>query len=180
MLSICRQACTEHGFSPKLEQARFESFTADRHFSAIVLPAGSFHLITDFAAAMTVLERFRAHLAPGGRLLVDLSVASTLYQLKPRVRHWTRSADELLTLHEHPAGLDAVAQTVTHHLRYDHWKNTRLAASEIDVFSMRWWGVEEFRMALMQAGFQTVRIYADYNRTAPLTGGTQTLTFEAI
>ena len=80
MLAICRENCKAAGLTTRLSHARFEDFNCDREHAAIDVPAGSFQLITSFKAAIAVLERFHAHLTTGGRLLIDLSVASGIYQ----------------------------------------------------------------------------------------------------
>lgn len=66
MLDNCKTRCAERGFSPDLSQQRFEDFHYERPFAAVFVPAGSFGLIDEFAAAMAVLRRFRDHLTPGG------------------------------------------------------------------------------------------------------------------
>lgn len=179
MLAVCRENCAAAGLTPRLSQARFEDFSSDRQFEAIVMPAGSFQLITSFEAALAVLRRFHARLAPLGRLLIDLGVAANIYKPHPRARHWHDQAGDLYTLHETPSGLDDVAQIATTHLRYDQWRDGNLVCSEFDLFTNRWWGLEEFRSALHRAGFKKVCIYGDYDRTAPAKSASQTLTFEA-
>ncbi len=75
MLAICRENCKAAGLTTRLSHARFEDFNCDREHAAIVVPAGSFQLITSFKAAIAVLERFHAHLTTGGCLLIDLHAA---------------------------------------------------------------------------------------------------------
>jgi len=179
MLAVCRENCAAAGLTARLSQARFEDFSSDRQFEAIVMPAGSFQLITSFEAAIAVLRRFHAQLAPLGRLFVDLGVAARIYKMHPRARHWYDAAGDLFTLHEAPAGSDDVAQVATTHLRYDQWRDGNLVCSEFDLFAVRWWGLEEFRLALYQAGFGKVCVYGDFDRNASPKSARQTLTFEA-
>ena len=72
MLARCRAKCAERGHVPDLSQQRFEDFRYAEPFAAILVPVGTFTLIDDFAVAMSVLRRFRDHLKPGGRLVLDL------------------------------------------------------------------------------------------------------------
>ena len=180
MLAVCRENCRAAGVAPRLSHARFEDFRYDRQFEAIVVPAGSFQLITHFETALAVLARFHAHLAPAGRLIVDMSVASGIYRTAPRARHWSGDAGDLFTLHESPAGLDEVAQVATTHLRYEQWRDGTLVRSALEVFTLRWWGMEEFRLALTLAGFAAVKVYGDYDRVAAPGCECRTLTFEAL
>lgn len=63
MLDYCLAQCAGRGFAPALSRQTFESFTYDKRFEAIVVPAGSLQLIADHAAASAVLKRFYDHLA---------------------------------------------------------------------------------------------------------------------
>src|SRR5262245_54211306 len=49
MLARCRAHCRARGLSPRLDKMRFEDFEYDHAFAAIIVPAGTFELIDDFA-----------------------------------------------------------------------------------------------------------------------------------
>jgi SAM-dependent methyltransferase len=179
MLSQCRARCAAHGFSPDLSLQRFEDFTYDRRFAAIFMPVGSFTLIDDFAVAMDVLARFRTHLEPGGRLLLDIQPLSYLAHLEPDRRRWTSPAGDLLTLEGVRLNTDWPRQRAEYVIRYERWRDNRLVESQIEPMSQRYWGVEEFRLALAAAGFGSISITANYasGRAAP--ASPRVLTYEA-
>ncbi|MDX6750106.1 class I SAM-dependent methyltransferase (plasmid) [Geminicoccaceae bacterium 1502E] len=179
MLDRCRAHCRDRGLAPALSCQRFESFDCARRFEAIILPAGSFQLIADFARARATLQRFLAHLAPGGRLIMDIDAAGALIAAKGGVRSWAVAEDELITLTEQPLATDFVAQTTHAFLRYEHWRDGRLAGAELERFSLRWWGVEELVMLLRETGFVDVTVSADYRHRAVPEGTASTITFEA-
>jgi hypothetical protein len=59
MLAICRDHCAERGLDPVLHEASMTTFTAPGRYAAIVLPVGSFGLVTGWDAALTALGCFR-------------------------------------------------------------------------------------------------------------------------
>ncbi|MBE1204117.1 class I SAM-dependent methyltransferase [Aminobacter carboxidus] len=179
MLDYCRKACSARSLEGRLSRQTFESFSYDASFAAIVVPLGSFQLTTDVAAAKAVLHRFFDHLALDGRLMIDLDAIGGFLGEGGRVRSWTTEDGDLLTLTDTRVSTDYVAQTTVTHLRYELWKDTKLADTELELFSLRWWGVEEFAMALREAGFVDVVISGDYRYSEAPAKGCETISFEA-
>ncbi|AUZ55046.1 SAM-dependent methyltransferase [Stenotrophomonas acidaminiphila] len=179
MLGYCRAACRTHGVPANLTRRGFEDFAYDRKFAAIIIPAGSLQLITDAAAACAVLRRFHQHLLPGGKLVLDLDAIDGFLGPSGALRSWTTGEGELLTLTDHRVETDYIAQTTLSHLRYEHWRKGNLAATELDLFKLRWWGVEEFALALYAAGFTDVVVSGNYQRGRRPRKGDQVVTFEA-
>jgi SAM-dependent methyltransferase len=118
MLDRCRARCTERGLAPDLSVQRFEDFAYERPFAAIVVPAGSFTLIDDFAVAMDVLRRFHAHLVVRGLLVLDIQPLSALAASGDGQRSWTADNGDLLTIDARRLATDWLAQTARGHLRY--------------------------------------------------------------
>lgn len=162
MLDHCRQECRRRNLSASLTRQTFEAFSYDTRFAAIIMPAGSFQLITDADAAMAVLGRFRDHLLPGGRLMLDIDPIDSFLEPPGSVRSWATEEGELLTLTDQRVEIDHVAQTTLSHLRYEHWRDGALLGTELDLFHLRWWGVEELTFALREAGFVDVVASGDY------------------
>jgi len=84
-----------------------------------------------------------------------------------------------LTLTEERVDSDLLNQTVVSHLRYDQWSDGRLTASELELFGLRWWGVEEMRLALAATGFVGIIISGGYEHGRPPRRDDEVITFEA-
>lgn len=180
MLARCRARCEAEGLDAELSRQSYEAFAYDRRFAAIVLPVGSFTLIADFAAALSVLKRFHAHLEPGGLLMIDLqSLASLSKPIEDR-RSWTSPSGDLLTVEGIGTGTDWLRQTLATRYRYERWRDHALVESQIDPMIQRAWGVAEFELALGAAGFGEVRVTGGYDRARPPRQSDRTLTFEAV
>ncbi len=179
MLGYCREACRRRNLRPALTQQRFEDFSYDTRFAAIIVPAGSLQLVTEAGAAAAVLTRFYAHLAPNGKLLLDLDPIGAFLGPSGSIRSWTTDEGDLLTLTEHRVETDYVAQTTLSHLRYDHWRDGNLMASELELFKLRWWGVNEVSLALRAAGFVDVVASGNYRHGHAPRQDDDILSFEA-
>jgi SAM-dependent methyltransferase len=180
MLDRCRTRCAEEGFAPELAQARYEDFGFSRTFGAVLVPVGSFTLIDDFAVAMDVLRRFHASLEPGGVLVIDLQGLGFLASNSIDRRRWTAPSGDLLTCEGTRSVTDWFRQRAESVYRYERWRDGRLIETEIDIMAQRFWGLDEFRMALEAAGFCSVSVVGNYDRSRGLRGSDRTWTFEAL
>jgi SAM-dependent methyltransferase len=180
MLDQCRARCAERGFTPDLSNQRFEDFRYDQPFAAILVPAGSFTLIDTFDVAMAVLRRFHDHLIPGGRVVLDIQPLSSLAVTGEDRRQWTADNGDLLTIEGVRTRTDWLGQRTEAMLRYERWRDNRLVESQLEPMTQRFWGLEEFTLALGAAGFADVHVAGGYDRGRPLRPNERTLTFEAV
>lgn len=179
MLDRCRERCAEAGFAPDLSRQRYEDFQYDRRFGAILVPVGSFTLIDDFAVAMAVLRRFHEHLEPGGVLVLDMQGLNFLALSGQDRRRWTAENGDLLTAEGIRTDTDWLRQRAETTYRYERWRDHVLVESQIDPMAQRYWGLDEFRLALEAAGFVSVSVSGGYDRSRAPKAGDRVLTFEA-
>lgn len=180
MLARCRVRCAERGHAPDLSQQAFEDFRYATPFAAILVPVGTFTLIDDFQAAMSVLRRFRDHLRPGGLLVLDLPALGGLALQADDRRSWVAENGDLLTLHGQRVATDWPAQRMQGRIRYERWRDNVLVETHLEPMSQRLWGLEEMRLALAASGFADVAIIGDYQRGRSVRASDRTLTFEAV
>ena len=180
MLENCRARCAARGLSPELSRQTFESFHYDRKFAAIFMPAGSFGLIDNFAMAAAVLARFADYLAPGGLLMLDVQPISALAPGGQSRRSWTAENGDLMVCETRRMTIDWLAQRETHHTIYQRWRGGKLVDADLEPMALRYWGLEEMRMALGAAGFGEIALFGNYNRSRAPRSTDVTLTFEAI
>jgi SAM-dependent methyltransferase len=178
MLDRCRARCGDAGFAPDLSRQRFEDFAYDRAFSAILVPVGSFTLLDDFAVALAVLRRFHDHLAPGGMVVLDIQGLNFLAPGPEDRRRWTAENGDLLTCEGIRTRTDWLRQRAETTYRYERWRDGTLAESQIDLMAQRYWGLDEFRLALEAAGFSGVTVTGGYERRPPRAGD-RVWTYEA-
>lgn len=179
MLGYCHDECRKRNLSANVTRQTFKEFSYDKGFTAIIIPAGSFQLVTDTASATAVLRRFYDHLVPGAKLIIDLDPIGSFLGATGSVRRWTTEDGDLLTLTDYRVETDYVAQTTLAHLRYEHWRDGNLVKSELDLFKLRWWGIEEFSMALQRTGFVDVVVSGNYQHGRAPHKDDEIISFEA-
>lgn len=180
MLDRCRVRAAEAGFAPDLSRQRYEDFAYDRRFGAILIPVGSFTLIDDFAMAMDVMRRFHDHLEPGGVLVIDLQGLNFLTARGEDRRRWTAANGDLLTCEGIRTATNLLRQRAETTYRYERWRDHALVETQIDVMAQRYWGLDEFRLALEAAGFADVTVCGGYDRRRGPRDGDRVWTFEAV
>ncbi|MBZ9665823.1 class I SAM-dependent methyltransferase [Pseudomonas sp. LMG 31766] len=179
MLGHCRQECLSRQLATPLTCQMFDTFSYDKDFAAIIMPAGSFQLITDVTSALNVLKRFHDHLLPGGKMMLDIDPISSFFEVNSHVRSWKAENGDLLTLTAPPPEMDHVAQTSLSYLRYEHWRDGALMGTELDLFHLRWWGIEELAFALRAAGFTDIVVSGNYRYRQKPQKDSYAISFEA-
>ncbi|WP_054303198.1 class I SAM-dependent methyltransferase [Gemmobacter sp. LW-1] len=179
MLNYCLDECRGRNLPVDLTLQSFEKFSYDKSFAAIIIPAGSFQLITDEIAAAAVLKRFYDHLAPGGRLIIDLDPVGSILAPPGPIRSWTTEDGDVLTLTDNRVETNYLAQTTLSHNRYELWHKGALIKTELELFKLRWWGIYEFRLALQVAGFMNVQVSGNYQHARTPQSEDEIITFEA-
>ena len=180
MLEYCRGECERRGLRAPLWLQSFEEFSSPARYAAIVLPAGSFHLVTNADGAKQLLQRFVDALLPGGLLMLDLLPPDGFPGPTENTRSWQVGEGELLRLREECISVDHRSQTTLSHLHYEHWKNGKLLKSELEPFRMRWWGLEEFTLALQSVGFADICLNGNYRPGSGVQKGDEVITVEAV
>ena len=181
MLKICRNNCESRGLHPKLFEGKMESFSLDTEYEAIIVPTGTFLLLHKREDSLSALKNFYNHLSDGGKLILDIFLQTdlTLGNNAP-TRTWKSQDDEIITLESKIVEVDFINQYTITHNRYEKWNNGQLTQSELERFSLRWYGVEEFKTILEQVGFEDIIISADYKHGEYPIDSAQIITFEAI
>ena len=179
MLAICRARCAERGLQPVLHEGDMGSLSLPERYEAIIIPAASFFLIERREESLGALKRFREHLVPGGRLILDL-------ELQPDLRVGTISTGtvetpqgETITTESNVVEVNFLKQYSVSYLRYEKWQDGELVQTEMQREALRWYGLEEFELVLKSLGFTDVVVSADYEYGKRPTRADQTFTYEA-
>lgn len=181
MLASCRKRCTEQGFDPILIEGSVEQFSSPHEYEAIIIPTGSFLLIENRETSIRALKRLFDHLAPGGRLIVDLFLpASNLEIGKTSFSTYPLPSGDLITMEENCAEIDYINQYAVSYLKYEKWQKGKLIQTELQRFPLRWYGYEEFKLILANIGFSQISSAADYEDHKQPTNETSIFTFEAV
>jgi SAM-dependent methyltransferase len=179
MLAVCRARCAERGLDPVLYESNMSSLSLARRYEAIIVPAGSFLLIERREESLGALRRFREHLTPGGRLILDIELQTDFRTGTVSTRTWETPRGETITLESKLVEVNFLEQYTVAHLRYEKWRGGELMQTELQHFPLRWYGLEEFELVLRSVGFSDVVVSADYEYGRRPSRADQMFTFEA-
>jgi SAM-dependent methyltransferase len=180
MLALCRTRLEDRGLETNLFEGLMEEFSLPNRYEAIIMPAGSFLLLEQREQSIRALKCFFEHLEPGGRLILDSYVPAGLELHAVRTRSFTTPQGDFITLEDKKVEIDYFNQYHVSHLKYEKWRDGKLLHTELQVFPMRWYGVEELRLVLQEVGFTDIVISADYQYGKAPTRINQTFTYEAV
>ncbi|GLY12421.1 class I SAM-dependent methyltransferase [Pseudobacillus badius] len=180
MLDSCREHCKERGLNPSLYEGNLAEFSLPSTYEAIVIPTGSFCLIEKLADAKAALKCFYDHLAPNGRVIIDLGIPGHWRTGEITTSTFPLSQEEGLLLENKSVEINWVDQYTLSYLKYEKWQKGKLVDTELQKFVLRWYGIEEFKLILKSIGFSEITCSAEYNYKKEPTKETQLVTFEAV
>lgn len=177
MLSFCQKNLKEHHENPeRVYQASFTDFHYDQQFAAIVIPSGTFLLMTEDHDIQTALQNFYTYLMPEGQLIFDIFLQPDFQVGRTQIREFPLSSEEKISLTMTEAEINHLTQVTTTYHRYEVWKNYQLAETELEVFRLKWLGLQEVELLLKNAGFADIQITANYQENNAPTLATDTIT----
>jgi SAM-dependent methyltransferase len=179
MLAVCRARCAERGHEPALYEGDMVSLSLPERYEAIIIPAGSFLLIERREESLGALKRFREHLVPGGRLILDLELQTDFSVGTVSTGSVETPQGETITMESKVVEVNFLEQYSVSHLRYEKWREGELLQTEMQRFPLRWYGLEEFELVLESLGFSEVVVSADYEYGKRPSRAEQTFTYEA-
>lgn len=178
MLALCNKNLTDHSLNGVTEHLNFCTDKLPKKYGAIIIPTATFNLITDYQAAIQGLSNIYNSLLPGGRLILDLDLPFYPEVGEIHTAVYPLDAHSGITTETKTLEIDWFNQLVVNHLKYDKWENGSLVASELQNFTLKWYGINEFTDILTKVGFINVTVSADYDYLEAPTDANQTITFE--
>lgn len=176
MLEICQENLRAHHENPeRVYQASFTNFHYDQKFAAIVIPSGTFLLMTEDQDIQTALQNFYTHLMPEGQLIFDIFLQPDFQVGRTQIREFPIHTDEKISLTMTEAEINHLTQVTTTYHRYEVWNNHQLVQTELEVFRLKWLGLQEIELLLKNAGFNNIQITANYQENSAPTSASDTI-----
>ncbi|EZH65099.1 hypothetical protein DH09_15745 [Bacillaceae bacterium JMAK1] len=178
MLDLCKSYATKNGYDPTLIQDDVTTVQLHQQFGAIVLPTGSFSLLTSREQAKKALINFYHHLEAGGKLIIDI-ISPGPIEDDHTVSHIHLTKEIGIRMTSTLLSNNWIEQTFTKEIVYEKWTNGEKTDTELQTLAIRWYGVEEFRSFLSEVGFMDIVVSSDYTYQQPAHCDATTITFEA-
>jgi ubiquinone/menaquinone biosynthesis C-methylase UbiE len=165
MLAICRTKAAHVGVTPMLYQQLMQDLDLTSRYCTLFIPACSFQILAERDEAFAALRRFHRHLAPGGELLITLTVPWRDFGVE---RQWRLrrsgvhpSDGATVVIHEATSS-DWVEQVQHLWMRHEVFHEGRLVQTQLRTHRLRWYHKHEFVMMLEAVGFREITIQCGY------------------
>jgi trans-aconitate methyltransferase len=154
MLAACRTRATARGLDPVLYEQPLQTLALPRRYRLILIPGGSFSLLTDPDHVRAALSRLHDRLVPGGTLLLEVM----RFQEQPTLTNtvgerWARRVDGSSLRFQWRDSYLAGERVSTHHHRYDVLREGHLLETECEVIRLRAYEPGELIALLHDSGF---------------------------
>jgi SAM-dependent methyltransferase len=167
---------TEH---QRVWQQFVQDFISDIHYQLIFIPFGSFGLITNRNEAQKALTVLYQHLAPCGKLVLEIETIASLPQ---PLEIWRRG------VHSKPNGskiainalasYDPATQIYQSLCRYELIVNNTITEIETEDFQQYLYRFDELDDMLKQTGFSQVKKYQSFTKEPATNTAAQILLYE--
>jgi SAM-dependent methyltransferase len=178
MLEACRRKASEQHLEPALYEQALHELTLPRIYGLILIAGGgSIGLVADRDELREGLRRMYAHLAPGGRLLLEIEPPPPPRGRRGGVWHgrwWTRPNGDRIVLRS-IGEYDPEDHLETGLGIYELYEGPTLVATELNEWIRRFWEPEDFSSELVAAGFGDIRLTRAFT-DEELTGDEETVT----
>lgn len=169
MLDLCVEEARRLGLSPTLRKELVQELRVERDFDLVLIPSGSFSLLTDERDVKGALERIFAVLRAGGKFAVEVEAAGFIEpSLSGRWEgRWLTLPDgsELIqSFLQQYSGVEGIARSIH---RYELVTEGRLVQTEFEHFTVKHYEPSTFRRLLEEAGFTHITCCCPYDRSKP-------------
>lgn len=178
MLEACRARCEKRGLTPVLYEQLLEHIDLPRKYGLVIIPAGSFSLLTDQTRIQESLKRIHGLMLPGAKFVLEVEKhAPQPSSFSPRGVRSVERCDGAKIIISWSGHYDP-EERISHQInRYEFVKDERLLETEFEDFDLRHYDPTEFRDLLEATGFHQIRLLESYSLAPPKDTG-ETLVFE--
>jgi len=169
MLAACSRKALKLGLTPDLHQQFLNKMDLPGAYALVLIPSGSFGLITDLAQARESLRRLFRHTLPGGQVVLECDQMVTQPEANPEP--WVsqvRRLDgaEIKLVSSGTLDPDGPIYHGTNH--YQLWFQDRMVEQKIEQFDLRYYEPERISGLLEEAGFAVLEVQAAFDDQKPL------------
>ncbi len=185
MIKRCRENVAAAGLEARLEEQSMEELDLNASFASIFVPGASFQLLTDRSHACRALEKFHAHLAPGGQLVLATFIPWETILDERQDGRW-RLHREITREDGSTAFCHTISEADRHEQLLHTWhryeifnEEGELAHAEMHELELRWYGIHEMTILLEQQGFAEITTHGDFLHE-PAADGHTAIAFRAV
>ena len=158
MLQACRKNAQVRGLSPNLFRQFLHELNLPNHYDLVMIPAGSFCLITDPHEIHESIIRLYEHMNPGAKFVLEIEqLASLTGQNKSYGSREINRTDGGKIVFSWFSQFNPTERVSHSQHRYELIRDGQLIETEYEEFYLRYYEITEFRKLLESAGFTFVK-----------------------
>jgi len=159
MLESCKNRANALGLNPVLIENNIEDMNLYQKYDGIIIPLGSFQLFYPRKVAYKVLEVFKQHLKPNGKLIMDLFVPwDALYENNEEersVREVKTDENSIIRINNHSTA-NKYQQFILSKCQYSKIVNGTIVQQEEEQMYVAWYYQYEMKLILEKHGFKNI------------------------
>ncbi|EKD71414.1 MAG: methyltransferase [uncultured bacterium] len=160
MLKSCKKRASELGLQPILYENAVENIKLPQKYDGIIIPLGSFQLFYPRGDAYHALEKFKEHLKPKGKLVMDLFVPwDALYEHNEEERSEREvktSSNSVIKINNYSIA-NKYEQFIISKTKYTEIINDKIVNQEEEQMYVAWYYRYEMELILEKFGFKNIR-----------------------
>nr|WP_241484329.1 class I SAM-dependent methyltransferase [Bacillus clarus] len=159
MLKVCKEKAEKLDLNPIVSQEKIEEFKREKKYDFIMIPVGSFSLLSDSLVNIS-LQNLRNCLGENGKLLLTIVKSNNETEEIPDWIETNRKVlNNELIVEYRKVHYDEENKILSIKLKYQLFNNEKINKTEIMDFPIRLYDLEEFKNILISNGFKQVSIH---------------------
>ncbi|QIK69506.1 class I SAM-dependent methyltransferase [Erysipelothrix sp. HDW6C] len=134
----------------------------EHSYDAIIMPSGTFCLITQYESMVAMVKNIYTHLNTGGRFIFDILLPDDFIVGSSHTSFVNITENCGIVWEMKSLSMDWHTQTTHSLIKYEKWKDGELIDTELQNFPIVWYGIQEMTLLLQTIGFQDVIISTNY------------------
>ena len=178
MLSVLREKAVKMEIKPEIWQGYANEIPNDKLYSLILIPSGSFGLITDPDEITATLKSFYDHLDDGGIIVFEAETKHAVPQLGIwRGSRWKRADGKMIILSSCASMDDDICSSIA---KYELIDGSKIIQTEIEEYKIKIHGAIELLRSLKDIGFKEVKTVKAFDRNAAPDENAESIVYECI
>lgn len=158
MLKVLHNKARNANLSPKVWKSFIADFNGKEKYDLIIIPSGSFGLITDLGEAINALQIFYDHLSEHGTLLFEIE---TLKAIPSQFNTWRSSAysrDDEKVIIANFLNLSVTDNVLSTICKYELVENHNISNTEIEMMKVRYYDPQILLQLIKSIGFKEYKM----------------------
>ncbi|WP_130860339.1 class I SAM-dependent DNA methyltransferase [Gracilibacillus phocaeensis] len=163
MLDQCKKNMQTHQVDTNLYQQDLMQLSLPQTYDTIIMPTGSFCLLPKDQIEL-LLQNLYHSLKKGGQFIFDISLPTDFKANETEINSYALTKNSGILFTSISEDINWIEQHVSYIHKYELLDQGAIQQTEISHFTLFWYGLNELKMLLENAGFNSVDDEIDYGK----------------